>query len=569
MAFEAWWQCSSKQGGDWSFGRAPSICLVDHMQTQVFVKNQYSPILFGDSLPRSEERRRYITELNALAKDVTDYYLEKRKPSASQAEKEAFLLGLRTLMHQETFWSHYRKTGDDRVRYMRGDNGHGHGLMQVDDRSHQSALLNGKGADLIFNMMYGLDVFFDAWQKAPSQSCVSSSTNWTSRIRSAWSAYNGGPSRICRWVSSSGTFAQFDKDFKAKLDSQSWKNYLNSDSLETSLDVGCLTDGTRPCANYGLGPVTPQLGNLYRVGPSLYCLLGDQTWSCVERLNDVNCLEIRDRTSYPLAGSINVDQLENKPLVRMDRNQLCQSNVSGLYELTQTVETIKSINIRLTPGGEKAGTVPSGTQMKILDFEVTNKDDQDRYYKISYQGTAGFIYSGNRSNFEEWVMAVNDAGVSSSPVADIGDKIKIVSQQGINMRSTPGGTIINRIPINKVLVVEDRVVQGSQSHLYYKVEYGSNRGYIYSGYLEDIQSINTWTQKVPEEDGLKKLSDGLRYRFLKECPETKCGFTDSPLLAGQSSDYVKILNTQHEWVEVINLIGNKRGWILQSDLTDI
>ena len=569
--FEAWWQCSSRQGGDWSFGRAPSICLVDHMQTQNFVMTQYQPILFDDTDPRTSERRRYMTELNALAKEVAIYYLSKRKPAASQSEVNAFIRGLRTLMHQETVWSHYRSGSDTRVRYMRGDNGHGHGLMQVDDRSHQSALLQGKGADLIYNMMYGLDVFYDAWQRAPSQSCVSSSTHWVSRIRSAWAAYNGGPSRICRWVSTTGPFAHHDRDFKDKLDNEYWRQHLNSDSIETALNVNCLTEGTRPCPNTGTHPepVVPQLGEMYTVGSGLYCVQGEQTWSCVEKLNDIHCMELRDQKNYPLRGTVDIADLNNKPLIRLDRNSLCQSSVKGLFELTQTVKLKKNINVRLTPGGERLGTFEQGSNMKIIDFEVTNSTPQDRYYKASFQNVTGYIYAGDKDDYLDWMEPVDDKGTNSSPVANIGDSIQITAPNGINLRKTPGGDFMSRVPNGEVLSVEDRVVQGSRSYLYYKVSWQGRTGYIYSGYLEDLRSLNSWTLKLPSvETASFSLNKDLQYNYLMDCPEEGCAPSLVTLRSDQASDQVTILKQQGRWVKVENIQKNKIGWILKDNLVE-
>ena len=266
-------------------------------------------------------------------------------------------------MHQETVWSHYRINTDGRVRYMRGDFGHGHGLMQVDDRSHQTALLQGRGADLIKNMVYGLDVFYAAWQRAPNQSCVNGNSDYTNRIRSAWSAYNGGSRRICRWTQSAGPFAHHDKDFYQKLQNRSWKNYVTTEEKKTSLNLSCLTEGTRPCANNGTKPTTPDIGELYQVGSGLYCLNEKDTLQCVDRLNDVTCLELRDNRAYPSRGSLSQDQIQDRDIVRVDRNTLCKNEVTGLYGITNQIRLKKRINIRKTPGGELLGTA-------ALDFET-------------------------------------------------------------------------------------------------------------------------------------------------------------------------------------------------------
>lgn len=570
LGFQAWWQCSSRQGGDWSFGRAPSICLVDHMQTQTSVKNQYAPLLFNDTRSRTGERNRYMTELNALAKEVARYYLKKRKPSVSENEIQAFTKGLLTLMHQETVWSHYRSTSDQRVRYMRGDNGHGHGLMQVDDRSHQTALLQGRGADLIKNMIYGLDVFYAAWQRAPSQSCVNGPTDYTARIRSAWSAYNGGPARICRWTRTTGTFAHHDKQFLDKLRNQSFKRHVTSENKKTVLDVNCLAEGSRPCANSGTGsqePARPIIGELYQVGSGMYCLNQQTSLECVDRLNDVNCLSLRDNKSYRSQGKLSDQQVAGKTIRRIDRNRLCQSVVTDLYEISQNIETKKRINIRKTPAGELLGTLALDTQTPILDFEVTDSSDQKRYYKVRAGGFEGYIYAGDRRDAAEWSIEVDDGSEPNPIVANIGDSIEIVAPFGINQRQTPAGRFMQWIPKDEVVEVIDRVVQGSQNYLYYKVSYKNQEGYIYSGYLKDMRSVEMWTRRAeaPVAQSLA-LKPSVNFRFLKECPEEQCEMTKDFIRSNSSTDQVVVNRKKGEWSEVSTLDQSKKGWVLSRDL---
>ncbi len=564
-AFEAWWQCSSRIGGDWTFGRAPYSCLVDHMQTQSTVKNQYGPILFEDARSRNTERGRYMNELNAVAKEMARFYLQKRKPQASEAEIQAFTKGLLTLMHQETVWSHFRVGTDNRVRYMRGDSGHGHGLMQVDDRSHQSALLSGKGVDLAHNMVYGLDIFYDAWQRAPSQSCVSSSSNYTARTRSAWAAYNGGPARICRWANPSSPFAHHDEQFLSKLRNQTFKSWISSETHKTDLNISCLVDGSRPCANTGSGPVVPSENEAYQIG-DLFCRWG-QSLYCVERLNDLKCLELADNRSYPVRGSLDEDQVGNRPVVIADRNQLCGENVQGLFEVSQQVELLKNINVRKTPGGELLTTASSGLQTRVLDFAVTSSSDQKRYYKINSDGTEGYVYAGDKQSFLEWVTDVEEPVEPESLIARVGDDIEVVAPFGINLRTSPGGRLLVRVPNSETVEVVDRIVQGSKNYLYYKVQYQNSVGYIYSGYLDDMETVPQWTVVVKSSNFLA-LNSSVPFRFLKACPSDSCDFTSSALRSGSELDQVEVLASQGPWVRVANTDKTKQGWILLSDLQE-
>lgn len=565
LAFQDWWQCSSRKGGDWTYGRAPSICLVDHMQTQASVKNQYAPVLFDDRQSRSGERRRYMTQLNAFAKEVAKYYLTKRKPRVSQAELQAFTKGLLTLMQQETVWSHFRASSDQLVRYMRGDSGHGHGLMQVDDRSHQTVLLQGKGVDLANNMIYGLDVFYAAWQRAPSQSCVHGEDDYDNRIRAAWAAYNGGPSRLCRWTSTSGTYAHHDQQFYSKLKNQSFKSYITNENLKSDLNVSCLVEGTRPCANTGNKPieVQPEQGQLYQVD-SMYCLWGDSL-ECVNQLSDVSCLELEKGRSLKVQGLVDKETIKNKPMVERDRNQLCQDNVDGLYEVSQVIELKKNINIRKSPGGERLATASQNYKTKVVDFVVTSSQDQKRYYKINFNGVLGYVYAGDSQSYFSWAVRRDDSQVQHPVMASIGEDIKVVAEQGINLRQTPGGSYLLRVPNGVVLSVQDRVVRGSQNYLYYQVLFKGKLGYVYSGYLKNENSIESWT-RVQRDQQTLSLKSGLSYRYLKTCPQADCDFSAQALKENSQLDQVQIVKQEQDWSYVTTMDASKKGWIRTEDL---
>ncbi len=240
--------CTSKIGGSWNFGTAPAACNVSPLMTQDSVEAQYSPLLFNEASDVTTERKDFLSEMFSLLRDVGTSYLLRANPQASNEELNGFLEGLYTLAHQETFWTHYRLGKDQMIRYMRGDSDHGHGMMQVDDRSHVAALRNGRGVDLVYNIMYGLDVYYAAWVRAASASCVGSSTNYKNRARAAWSAYNRGPSKLCRWSSSSTTG---DKGYLQKFGQRAWLKYVKDTAATVNVNVSCLMYNTRPCSLTG------------------------------------------------------------------------------------------------------------------------------------------------------------------------------------------------------------------------------------------------------------------------------------------------------------------------------
>lgn len=247
--------CTSKIGGSWNFGTAPSACNVSPLISQAATRSQYAPLFFNDSAETSSERKEFLSEMFPLLRDVTTAYLIRKNPSVSPAELVGFLDGVYALAHQETYWTHYREGKDQVIRYMRGDYDHGHGMMQVDDRSHVDALRQGRGVDLVYNIVYGLDVYYKAWVKSATASCVSSATNYKSRARAAWAAYNGGSGKICRWTSNTTG----DKQYLAKFEQRTWLNYVQDTKAPVRVDVNCLMFNERPCVAPGapLPPVTP------------------------------------------------------------------------------------------------------------------------------------------------------------------------------------------------------------------------------------------------------------------------------------------------------------------------
>ena len=240
--------CNNRSdSGSWAFGAAPSGCNVNPAQSSTYVKSQYAKVIYRDGAANA--RADYMSALFPVAREVGTYYLKRRKPAVSAAELNGFLAGFYALLNQETFWTHYRLGADSLVRYMRGDSLHGFGIMQVDDRSHATALKQGKGVDLIDNMIYGLDVYYAAWVKSATASCVSSSTNYEERARASWSAYNGGSGSICRWTNPNSPYASGDQNYYSRYRAQAWLQHVADKNRASSLDVECLAEGARPCAN--------------------------------------------------------------------------------------------------------------------------------------------------------------------------------------------------------------------------------------------------------------------------------------------------------------------------------
>ncbi len=295
--------CTNAIGGAWNFGTAPKSCNVSPLVVTSETKSQYGPVLFSDAQLTANARQQYMSSMYPVLRDVGRYYIQRRNPGVSALEMKSFVEGLFVLAHQETFWSHYRNGTDGIIRYMRGDNLHGHGLMQVDDRSHAAALKAGKGVDLIYNMIYGLDIFYASWVKSSSASCISSPTDYVNRTRAAWAAYNGGPGAICRWKTKN---TAGDQQFLAKYNSKAWMGYVSNPQAPVSVNIKCLTEGIRPCLPAG-NPTPVETPKppvaVYQVGDFVEVV-------AVQGINLRGLLDGKIISRVPRGAQVRVDQLK-------------------------------------------------------------------------------------------------------------------------------------------------------------------------------------------------------------------------------------------------------------------
>lgn len=495
--------CNNREGGEWHYGRTPMVCDGSPFGDDKVVESNYDAVVFDDIANRSVERNRYMNELYAVIRDSAQYYIKKRNPSVSNEELNAWVLAVMATASAETNWSHYRQTTDRRLKFMRGDVGHGHGMMQVDDRSHFPAIQQGIGWNLISNMTYGMDILYAAWLRAPSQSCVSSATNYTARTRSAWAAYNGGPARICRWTNPNDAWARNDQNFYDHLQNKRWLLYVNNTLLPSSVSTTCLMENKENCSGTSAPPPsapipTMQSQTLYQTAAGKICILVDDQAQCVSEQRDRLCLNTLDTPRSDVALMISDDLLAKYNPKTWDRHELCSKYEPSLFKVGSSIRFVISINFRATPGGGLLSMVPQGSVLEVLDFEVRNAQLNERYYKVRYNNQTGYVYAGTSQNYLNWIR---QAVISETPqalvpalaVARIGQWLQIAIAAGINMRTTAGGALIVAIPKGTKLQVQDVVIRGAANEVYYKVIYNGRVGYIYSGVLLPISTVKSWT----------------------------------------------------------------------------
>ena len=332
-----YWQCEHKVGGSWDYGRVPNACDVAPFGDDDYVKSTFTPLIFDDAKDRTDEKKRYIDNLVPLIRDAATYYMSTRNPSASVAEKAAWGNAVLAVAHQETFMTHYRIASDTRLKMIRGDAGHGHGMMQIDDRWHFAEINNGKGWQIFENVTYALEIFYDGWERASSASCVD---NLYEQSRAAYSVYNGGASKVCRWTNSSDRWAQNDTNYKQKLDDKQWENWVDDLNRASVLNVPCFMEGNEQCAapSNEVSETT-----LLTLNSGETCIFTGEKYECVEEQIDALCLSKKFDKSL-MDSVVSLDSTKSLAYPKtMHSRDICQEEISSLYAIGESIQAKKAI----------------------------------------------------------------------------------------------------------------------------------------------------------------------------------------------------------------------------------
>ncbi|NQZ20009.1 MAG: hypothetical protein HRT44_12245, partial [Bdellovibrionales bacterium] len=418
-----YWRCDDRVGGEWNFGLAPSACNVQTFMSVTEVLDNYNTLVFDNAAERDVERKRYMQEFYSFMRDFAAYYLRQRK-NPSSAELAAWQKAIYTIAHQESFWSHYRDR-DNKVKMMRGDFGHGHGVMQVDDRWHYVKIRDDAvGAKLNRNILYALEIYYDAWQRAPSQSCVSSSTSWVARTRSAYSAYNGGGSVFCRWTNPNHKWYRNDKNFYDKFQSQSWQRHVADLNKGSTLNADCLAEDRPNCTINNNSDGRFIEGKLYQTNKDKVCGYKSGEFHCIESARDMACLNSFLGTNEKETIAIDVNTIRSVSWRAYDRHQICIDNINSLLAIQNSAVNVKDLTL-LTSSKTPIKDIPSGEKILLQDFEVLNQPGYPIYYKVLWKSEQGYIYGGSHEAPEELLSLLaneNDIELLAKPGDIIGIK---------------------------------------------------------------------------------------------------------------------------------------------------
>lgn len=412
-----YWKCSRRVSGSWSFGQAPSACDAASFGDDRIVWGKYAALVFRENEPVDQETSRYLQEMHAILRDASAIYLRRRKPRVSPIEVVVFRRAILALAHQESYWTHFRVSTDSRLKMMRGDLGHGHGMMQIDDRFHFAHIKSGGAWDLIGNLVYALDLYYAEWEQAATAPCVSRAEDYEARARAAYSAYNGGSAQICRWTNSAHRWARNDQGFYQKFLAQIWSSRIPDPAKAASLNVACELLGGADCS------VKPMAGSFavssfsqspYSVGRWIRARV-DLPWRSAPGIGATSVLRTGERaqiidiiraasaggavyfhivneagaSGWISAGTERADSASGQ-----ERFESVEPGRGGLIPMSWArIRAPKGIIIRRRPGGEQVGFAPHASRLRVNDVVVT-ESKEIHLDIVSSEGEAGFIYGG-------------------------------------------------------------------------------------------------------------------------------------------------------------------------------
>ncbi len=575
-----YWRCEKAVSGDWVFGRAPKACNASSFIDLNYLDKTYPGMSFSDLVDNKLETSRYMPNLYAVIRDVAKYYITKRRPTVSNEELEEWVHAVLAIAHQESYWSHFRRATDQEIKLMRGDYGHGHGIMQVDDRWHFVAVNNGSASGLVSNMIYSLEEYFSAWETAPKKSCVGSPTNYKARARSAYSAYNGGIAKICRWTNPSDKWARNDVGYLSKYTQKQWENYLNNASIPAPINVACIADTNENCELPGPIPTEdssteeslPRSGIFYQTSDGHYCTFSENRFHCLSGQKNLVCLEelvekSLEIKSYPMPPEF----LNKYDFAKYDIHNLCLNKISNLYSVGSPIRINKNINLRATSAGEIIATATAGATVQVLDYIIKNYKIQDRYYYIKYNNLTGYIYAGKTGDTSSWTTKFE--GQPKNKIISTIRESLTTSNDETKVYREIDGEILDTLPPNRDFIVEEVVAYGPNNNLYFRTNIDGEKGYLYAGTIFpkiSIEKFETNTSKAEfpqtEEEIGGVLKSSIWYRYLEKCSSSNCGRTKTVVWGKLSPTHFIIIDETDNMYKVIISKNKEVGWLKKNDV---
>jgi hypothetical protein len=491
--------CANKDAGTWAFGEAPSGCDASSYGDTNRVQQIYGALIFDRRNPNELQRKDYVTNVYAVIRDATSLYIRRRQPKATQAQVDGWTRAFMTIANQESFLSHYRTGLDGKMKLMNGDNGNSHGMMQVNQRYHANRDRDNS-LDLVGNITYAMDLFYSNFQQAQSAACVKRAKDkWTAALRSAYSIYNGGPDKVCRWTRKRDAWASNDKGWWDKYQHTPWKPLVSNSIKAAPLNVACLMENDEACANPEAA-AAPVAGRTLILPDGKMCLLTkEKELSCVVDSRMFQCMQGFDpKSAEQRPIKLKIVPQPMRIVTATDRSALCKYTVPGLVVVGGVLKLNRDVPVKDQMDGAVIGTAKQGSAYQVLDFEIRS-GRSERYYKVQFaKKLTGYIYGGTTTDYAQIAIA-DDSANAKILIPRPGSKIEIVNASGVTLKDFPNDQVEHseKVPKGTRFVIGDVVVRQQTNELYLKVRHNGVDRYFYAGRTYPELSVDKWLKVIP------------------------------------------------------------------------
>ncbi len=421
------------------YGALDLGCDADQFGDVSRIKLVYPMLVLDRRSNDADYYKEYITNVNATVKAVARAYYLQRVPDAKAATLAAWEKAAVAVAAHESKLSHYRISDDGRYKLMTGDHLVSHGIMQVNQNFNANAILDSS-FDFVGNVVGGLDTYFVEWNRAIKQDCYMKSLGKNpslelmleNRARSAYSAYNGGPGRLCRFADTKSHYRSHDAAFFDTLHNRPWAKWVKDEKRAAPVNVKCLIEGNTLCAM-----AKPARIEFIKSRP---LLLGDGRTCVTENGTDLVCS--KDARIFSCLAHLDPDILENDPMKLdavpqgsnvtniSDRDELCNRRVKGLIKVGSQVVLRKEILMRETIGGSPIGNAKTNRVYSVTDYDLRLDGKTERYYHlVTPNGSEGWVYGGSDSDLNEWIQAATPTDLANiQQIAETAKAAKLEKQ---------------------------------------------------------------------------------------------------------------------------------------------
>ncbi|KPA11380.1 secreted protein containing CUB domain protein [Candidatus Magnetomorum sp. HK-1] len=494
--------------------------LVDYYQeVEQRVSTRYSGLIIQSRSSPFSQRKEILSKLVSLITVMIHKILNERSIVWEQTEIEAFTKGVIAKALQESSLSQY-KIIDNKIRLMRGDFGHGHGLSQIDDRFHFTALYEKSITwDLLHNMAYGIDFFLDKWllikeKIAQNQvSCISNDASdyYHSLCRSTYSLYNAGSfTKVCRWTNPDDRWYQNDENYESQyqlltssnLSRWDWRtNLTTAEQLVSDINIdNIFGDGVNPPIPEEPAPVIPDIAatssHLQGASNCVIRATSDDGLEaiCYPNQDAIYCENVvKALENFPDSTIISEEQIQINQISFRLGSETMICNEAFPPEIKYTINPGETIKLKYNRSrfekpydGQLLPSVPKSyvavvIDRKFIDFNIEN--NYSVWYKIVYQGIDSWILGGTVGDgFNAYVELTDELPNDFTDLPQAGSSV-LTMGENVQMTSFPGdGEVLTNIPDETEIDVLQLIIQSNTfNSAYLRILYNGGEGYIYIG----------------------------------------------------------------------------------------